>query len=195
MNDKNCNHKFFGSKLNTVLLLVLIALLGVTIYLIKQNKIETIFDKQILNKSIDSTGLKEYKNEVLGISFMYPTSCGSPEINKYYKHVNDGVVQGTFSANCPLRSFSSKVYGVKLDNDDDSFGAHEAVIKDSSFNFTTQDGIRGVIKYEDPNMEMGDPNTVYYTFNLNSQKYQTVTFVGSKLDNNLKDIVDSLKIY
>lgn len=45
MNDKNFNQKFFGSKLNTVLLLVLIILLGVTIYLIKQNKIETIFDK------------------------------------------------------------------------------------------------------------------------------------------------------
>lgn len=44
MDNKNCNHKFFGSKLNTVLLLVLIILLGVTIYLIKQNKILTIFD-------------------------------------------------------------------------------------------------------------------------------------------------------
>lgn len=34
-------NNFFGSKLNTVLLLILIILLGVTIYLIKQNKILT----------------------------------------------------------------------------------------------------------------------------------------------------------
>ena len=37
-------NKFFGSKLNTVLLLILIILLGVTIHLIKQNKILSIFD-------------------------------------------------------------------------------------------------------------------------------------------------------
>ena len=38
-------NKFFGSKLNTVLLLILIILLGVTIWMIKKNKILTIFDK------------------------------------------------------------------------------------------------------------------------------------------------------
>lgn len=37
-------NKFFGSKLNTVLLLILIILLGITICLIKQNKILSIFD-------------------------------------------------------------------------------------------------------------------------------------------------------
>ena len=38
-------NKFFSSRLNTVLLLILIGLFGATIYLIKQNKIPSIFDK------------------------------------------------------------------------------------------------------------------------------------------------------
>jgi hypothetical protein len=37
-------NKFFGSKLNTVLPVIIIIILGVTIYLIQQNKILTIFD-------------------------------------------------------------------------------------------------------------------------------------------------------
>lgn len=65
--NHNCNHKFFGSKLNTALLLVLIILLGVTIYLIKQNKIETLFDKQFIQdqEQKQDEGLGKQKQKVL----------------------------------------------------------------------------------------------------------------------------------
>ncbi len=43
MNDKNCNHKFFGSKLNTVLLLILIILTCVMVWFIKTGRVNSAF--------------------------------------------------------------------------------------------------------------------------------------------------------
>ncbi len=39
MDNKNCNHKFFGSKLNTVLLLVLIVLMVIAIKIMLKNQV------------------------------------------------------------------------------------------------------------------------------------------------------------
>ncbi len=123
MNDKNCNHKFFGSKLNTVLLLVLIALLGVTIYLIKQNKIETIFDRQVIQneeqKNSDDTEEQKQKSPKLllklcpdeKISNQMPTSVmpGEPEpVKDYYiyksaRYEIADFDSGWVSANCNIK--------------------------------------------------------------------------------------------
>ena len=95
------HNRFFGSKLNTVLLVVLIILLGVTIWMIKENKIldpitdetsqyqtlqvETKKEKAVDNISYQtiispntSSKAGEYKNEQLGISFSYQPSLGEP---------------------------------------------------------------------------------------------------------------------
>lgn len=118
MCDKeNCNHhKFFGSKLNTVLLLILIILLGVTIYLIKQNKIETLFDnkftkdEQVVIKDKNSKLLLKFCPDEK-ISNQMPTSVmpGEPESVKdyyIYKSARYEIADfdsGWVSSNCNIK--------------------------------------------------------------------------------------------
>ncbi|MFA6397904.1 MAG: hypothetical protein WDK96_03640 [Candidatus Paceibacterota bacterium] len=84
-------NNFFGSKLNSILLLVLIILMVVALVFMYKNKelyLQTFFpsNEQITpenlvvdqnNKSNNvSEVLREYKNDEIGLSFSYPASCG-----------------------------------------------------------------------------------------------------------------------
>ncbi len=139
---------------------------------------------------------RTYTNEDLGISFMVPKYCGEPEINKYYKHLDQAkILQGTFSTDCPIKTFSAKMPGINTNNDDPSFGRYEVKIKNDEFNTTTMKGVKTFVEHGGLFVEMSgfQMNDVFMTFNLKSSKYPVVTFSGN-LDDPFRKVMNSVEI-
>ena len=174
----------------------IIKIVLITIFLIfvaKMVSTEVIKYKIAKDLYLNIEHTNKYTNSEIGFTIDLPDSCGEPVINKYYQRLNGQVVQGTFES-CPVRSFSARVPGIILDNDDTSFGDFKNKIEESAFNFVNEKGLKGYVKYTDPNTEMGDLNMVYYSFNTNSEKYPVVTFVGDKTEPGFINVVNSVII-
>lgn len=78
--------KIFGSKLNTVLLFILIILIIVPLrwtYENTQTKTPSVVKEVPVEKSFIESELKEYKNIKLGLTFLYPSIWGTVSENIY----------------------------------------------------------------------------------------------------------------
>ncbi len=74
-----------NSKLNTVLLIILILLLGVTIWMMNDKKATMPVVNEVVKNdntaNVVNGDLKEYKNDTLGLVFTYPASLGDLKID------------------------------------------------------------------------------------------------------------------
>jgi hypothetical protein len=198
-------NKFFGSKLNTVLLVILIILLGVTIWMIKENKIIVPINvpvqevqntqPEIKDNEVSGTNLKEYKNEQLGISFLIPQHCGEPKINEYYKYIDQNkIIQAIFNDDCPLHVLSAVTTDVIFDGSGDtSFSHYKSKIKDNEFNTQNDKGLKGIIEYPYFFSLVDSIENVTFRFNLKSSKFLVVNLSG-KTNESFRNIINSIEI-
>ncbi len=75
-------NKFYGSKLNTILLLVLIGLMIIALkVMLKKSEIYFLQTSQNQTNQISAKEWKTYKNDELGISFQYPKKYDPITVN------------------------------------------------------------------------------------------------------------------
>lgn len=193
-------NKFFGSKLNTVLLFVLIILLGVVIWMIKENKILAplgISKKEVQNTQTETKGdiknentLTEYKNDKLGFSFSYPSSWGLPKENIRTTEV--GVIVPSFEYNINFESSGVDISGLSYPYDSPGRGAWTVDLSEASISreackphtnevIESKDGILGMYTLALFVLGLGnceDYETQHYAvFDVN-KKVTNVVFVG-----------------
>ena len=113
--ENNKKFWFFGSKLNTALLLILIILMVIALRFMYQNK-ETylpIIDQKNTPKEIQQVSenqtTKEYKNDQLGFSFEYPSICGDIKVTENSNKAFQAAP--TNADRCPLGA----IFGVTKD--------------------------------------------------------------------------------
>jgi hypothetical protein len=206
-------NKFFGSKLNTVLLFVLIIILGVVIWLIKENKILSqlgISKQEVQNTQTEMKGdiknentLTEYKNDKLGFSFSYPSSWGLPKEN--IRTIKEGVIVPSFEYDINFESSGVDISGLSYPYDSPGRGGWYVDFTEASISgeacdphtnevVKNKDGISGVytLALFVPGLgDCEDYETQHYAvFDVN-KKVTNIVFVG---DSNKITKDDFLKI-
>lgn len=193
------NQKFFGSKLNSVLLLILIVLMIFALRIMLK-------DKETYLPGITSTAdLKEYKNEKLGLSFSYPESFGEvkekiDELNgsfEYKLSFDGSSVQFTGKSN-PYTSEGRG--GGDIDLTEDSMKSVCNPIDNQKIN--SKNKIEGIyaftqIAFYDSCEDVKSLSKNYYAVFDTNTKIQNVVIVGysSKINKEtFLDIVNSLEV-
>lgn len=176
-----------NSKLNTVLLVILIILLGVTIWMINDKKVTMpVVNEVVKNENtgnVVSGDLKEYKNDTLGLAFTYPTSLGELKIDISNDHKgfsfetnasSDLWIGGTSTG---YESGGREFYDVDLT---------EASMKDlcdvsSNQKIVTKDNIEGVFAFSRSSTFeescTSSTKSYYAVFDIN-KKVANIVFIG-----------------
>jgi hypothetical protein len=193
------NPKFFGSKLNTVLLLVLIVLMVFALRIMLKDK-ETYLPGITL-----IADLKEYKNEKLGLAFSYPESFG--EIKEKINEQNGSFEYELSFDGSPVQLIGkSNPYisegrgGADIDLTEDSM---KSVCNPAdNQKISSKNKIEGIyaftqIAFYDSCEDVKSLNKNYYAVFDTNTKIQNVVIVGysSKIEKEtFLDIVNSLEI-
>ncbi len=213
-------NKFFGSKLNTVLLLFFIILLGFTIYFLRiniavapevtENNQESNIKNEIKKDFVDSN-LKEYKNDKLGISFQYPAKYGEIKVTTH-KGEQGEIIEGGFGSfyfNAGSVDFTEgserTAWGGSGEKDlymytKDLLPSFPPNNNSSSIAwFITNSGEKGIEVQADGECGLGDvfcQGFRGYVFNLKGKIFTGILFSFDSMDKKDKEaLMKSLKIY
>ena len=174
-------------------------------------------DNQIKNKIVEVSKpiedgkfveWKEYKNDDLGISFMYPAVCGEIKYDSQWAteaqkaYFTGGVFEGSFSVyspDCHIRGFGGVTKNFSAGRE--GTGYEVVGFNPKKKNFTNALGFDALTYQDAPDLYkvcelcgIGGGHT-RFEFNLKSSKFPAISFIGWSGDPQFMKIIDSVKIY
>jgi len=198
-------NKFFGSKLNSILLLVLIALMVIALFIMSKNKelylgaldiknTEVVIDNSIINSNTENTeqDWKEYKNDELGISFNYPSSCGNMKIVETETDKEHVLIIPTNIENCPIESIGGTSDKFRLEDITECPWPKKLQYNEN--NFESESGIPILISLPEGHTCEDDIGTIHALVNL-KHNLSSGSFIGRPISSEFIEMLSSVKVY